>query len=157
MSALSWGKPSQFQTCKLQNGELPAAPDWKDLPIPKEGTLTLTPTEGTETLATEEGGDIVDARYGKTTYIVEWDEFVKKGDTASFEDEDGVVEGEHALRWLPEDDENEGVLIDRAKVIRTDTFNVADGKLRHYKFKVLKPAKGKSVKPYLKAGTPAGS
>lgn len=156
MSALSWGKPSQFQTCPLVDGKLPATPDWKDLPNPKEGTLTLTPTEGTETLATEEGGEIVDARYGKTTYVVEWDEFVKKGDIASFEDVDGVVDGEHALRWLPEDEDNEGVLIDRSKVIRTDTFTVADGKLRHYKFKVLKPASGKSVKPYFKDGAAAG-
>lgn len=150
MAQLGWGKPSQFQAALLVNGELPATPEWKDLPIPKEDSLQLTPTEGTETTATEEGGDIVDVRYGKTTYVVEWDEFVKKGDTASFEDEDGIVAGEYALRWLPEDADCEGVLIDRSKCIATHNYNAKDGKLRHYKFKVMKPKAGKSVKPYFK-------
>lgn len=144
---LSWGKPTAFEKSTSSNGV--AGTDWSSLPIPKEDSLTLTATEGDEVTATEEGGDIVDVRHKKTTYVLEWDEFVRKGDTPSFEDNDGVVEGEFALRITPEDANNEGILIDRSTIVRTDSYTTADGILRHYKANVLKPASGKSVKPYL--------
>lgn len=150
MAILAWGK-GLLETCALgANGALPATPTWKPIDTPKEGTLKLTPTAGQETNATEEGGDIVDSRKGKTTYTLEFDLFVKKGVNRPWDDNDGLITGEHAFRYTPEDDTTEGFLIDRSTVSCEENFAAADGKLLHYVARCLKPATGKTVKPYTK-------
>lgn len=145
MAVLSWGK-CKIETTPSTNG----APTntWKVLDTPKEDTTKVTPTAGTETTATEEGGDVVDVRYGKTTYQLEFDIFVKKGGTRPFEDNDGLIAGEHAFRITPEDEECEGCQIDRSVVRCEESFTTADGKMLHYVAKCLKPASGKTLKPY---------
>ena len=45
--------------------------------------------------------------------------FVKKGTERPFEDNDGLIAGEHAFRITPEDEECEGAQIDRS-VVRCD-------------------------------------
>lgn len=147
MSQLSWGKPT-IEFASSTKGA--PAETWKAIDTPKEDTTKLTPTAGTEKTATEEGGDLVDSRTGKNTFQFEFDLFVKKGGTRPFEDVDGVISGEFAFRLTPEDDENEGFQIDRSTVRCEESYAAADGKLLHYVVKVLKPATGKSVKPYTK-------
>lgn len=151
MSLLSWGK------CLIEHATstkgVPAEA-WTATDTPKEDTTKLTPTAGTEKTATEEGGDLVDSRTGKNTYQFEFDLFVKKGVKRPFEDNDGVISGEHAFRVTPEDEECEGIQIDRSTVRCEESYSTAEGKLLHYVTKVLKPATGKSVKPYTKT-TPA--
>lgn len=153
MSVLSWGK------CKIEttpstnvapstNGAPGTA--WKELPVPKEDTTKITPTAGTEKTATEEGGELVDVRYGKNSYTLEFDIFVKKGEERPFEDNDGLISGEHAFRITPEDEECEGSLIDRSVVRCDESFSTAEGKMLHYVARCLKPATGKTVKPYTK-------
>ena len=95
----------------------------------------------------------MDSRTGKNTYQFEFDLFVKKGGTRPFEDVDGVISGEHAFRVTPEDEECEGFQIDRSTVRCEESYSTADGKLLHYVAKVLKPATGKSVKPYTKTAS----
>lgn len=145
MAILSWGK------CKLQHSDstdgTPGS-NWTDWDCPKEDTTQLTPTAGNETTANEEGGDIIDVRYGKTTYELTFTLFVKKGSTRPVEDTDGVISGEHAFRIIPEDEACEGIQIDRCKLRVEENFTTADGKTLVYTAKVLKPATGKSVKPY---------
>lgn len=151
MSVLSWGK-GLLETCESVNGA-PASSDpaWVAIDTPKENTLKLTPTAGQEVTATEEGGDIVDSRTGKTTWILEFDLFVKKGVDRPWDDDDGIITGEHAFRYTPEDDTTEGFLIDRSTVKCEESYTTADGKLLHYTARVLKPKTGKSLKKYLKA------
>lgn len=147
MSQLSWGK------CiieKATSTKGTPAEQWTAIDTPKEDTTKLTPTAGTEKTATEEGGDLVDSRTGKNTYQFEFDLFVKKGGTRPFEDADGVIAGEWAFRLTPEDEETEGFQIDRSTVRCEESYSTADGKMLHYVVKVLKPATGKSVKPYTK-------
>lgn len=150
MSVLSWGK-GLLESCESVGGE-PASsnPAWKAIDTPKENTLKLTPTAGQEVTATEEGGDIVDSRTGKTTWILEFDLFVKKGVDRPWDDDDGIITGEHAFRYTPEDDTTEGFLIDRSTVKCEESYTTADGKLLHYTARVLKPKTGKSLKKYLK-------
>ena len=95
---------------------------------------------------------MIDVRYGKTTYELTFTLFVKKGSKRPVDDTDGVITGEHAFRVIPEDETCEGIQIDRCKLRVEENYTTADGKTLVYTAKVLKPATGKSVKPYT-AGT----
>ena len=152
MATISWGKPSLFQTATSVDGAPAAAADWKDIEIPKEGTLQIQVTEGSAQTVTEEGGGIVDVRFNANTYELQFTEFVKKGKTPVFEDKDGLVAGEHAFRFLPEDDTCEGRQIDCSVVRVIETFTTAEGILRLHKAQGKKPKTGNTVKPYKKAG-----
>jgi len=153
MSVLSWGK------CTIQKATSSSGTpgsSWTAIDTPKEDSTKLTPTAGTEKTATEEGGGIVDAMNGKTTYVLEFDLFVKKGGSRPFEDVDGVVAGEHAFRVIPEDNECEGIQIDRAIVRIEENYSTAEGKILHHVCRCLKPASGKTVKPYTASTSGAG-
>lgn len=147
MALLSWGKPL-IEKADSTDGA-PGA-QWDAIDTPKDGTTKLTPTAGTETEAVEEGGDVVDARTGKNKYQFEFDLFVKKGKTRPWEDNDGIISGEHAIRVTPEDEDCEGIQIDRCTIRVEENYTTADGILLHYVCKVLKPKTGKMVKPYTK-------
>lgn len=147
MSILSWGK-CLIEHSTSTNGA--PSTDWTAIDTPKEDTTKLTPSAGTEVNATEEGGEIVDSRTGKNTYLFEFDLFVKKGKERPFEDNDGIIAGEHAFRLTPEDEDCEGLQIDRATVRVEESYSTADGKMLHYVVRCLKPATGKTVKPYTK-------
>lgn len=147
MSQLSWGKCTIEKATSTKGTP---AEQWTAIDTPKEDTTKLTPTAGTEKTATEEGGDLVDSRTGKNTYQFEFYLFVKKGGTRPFVDVDGVIAGEWGFRLTPEDEETEGFQIDRSTVRCEESYSTADGKMLHYVVKVLKPATGKSVKPYTK-------
>lgn len=154
MAVISWGKPSLFETTPSIDGAPAASAKWTSIETPKENTLKIGVTAGSETTATEEGGGLVDIRFNANTYTLEFDEFVKKGKTSIFEDVDGVIAGEHAFRFLPEDDTCEGRHIERATVRVEETFTTADGIIRHYVARCLKPKTGNTVKKYTKT-TPA--
>lgn len=149
MAILSWGK-GILETTPSKDGAPETGATWNAIDTPKTDTLKLTATAGTETTAQEEGGDVVDSRIGKTTYQLEWDNFVKKGTNLPFEDNDGIITGEHAFRYIPEDDTTEGFLIERGMIHAEVSYSTADGKLVHYVVKCLKPKTGKTVKEYTK-------
>lgn len=149
MAELSWGKPT-IETTTSSGGAPGAAAAWREVDTPKENTTKLTPTAGTETEAIEEGGDIVDARTAKNKYQFEFDLFVKKGKKRPWDDDDGIIEGEHAFRVTPEDEDCEGIQIDRCKLRVEESYATADGIMLHYVAKLLKPKTGKKVKSYYK-------
>lgn len=153
MSVLSWGKPG-IETTTSTNGAPAASATWTAIDTPKDTTTKLNPTAGTETEALEEGGDLVDSRTGKNKYQFEFDHFVKKGKKRPWEDNDGIIAGEHAFRLTPEDPDCEGILIDRCTLRVEESYTTADGIMLHYVAKVLKPKEGKMVKPYFKNGNP---
>jgi hypothetical protein len=82
---------------------------------------------------------------------MEFDLFVKKGVDRPFDDNDGIITGEHAFRVIPEDESCEGIQIDRATVRVEVSYTSADGILLHYVIRPLKPKTGKTVKPYYKS------
>lgn len=155
MATISWGKPSEFQTTPSVDRAPVASAKWEDIETPKDGTLQINVTEGSEVTALEEGGGLVDIRYNANTYELTFTEFVKKGKKPIFEDVDGVVAGEHAFRFLPEDDECEGRQIDCSIVRVVETFTTADGILRQYKARAKKPKTGNTVKKYIKEASEA--
>ena len=147
MAILSWGK------CTIEHSTSTAgAPgtNWTAIDTPRLDSTKLTPTAGQTTDAQEEGGEIVDSRTGKTTYELDWYNFVKKGGTRPFTDTDGVIAGEYAIRITPEDEACEGIQIDRCTLRVEEEYTTADGKLLHYFAKCLKPASGQTIKPYTK-------
>jgi hypothetical protein len=150
MAILSWGKPL-IETTASVDGAAGGSAVWTAIDTPKEDTTKLTTTAGTDVEAVEEGGEVVDKRKGKNKYTFEFDLFVKKGVDLPFEDEDGVISGEHCIRLTPEDDTCKGILIDRCTLSVEENYSVKDGKIKHYVATVLKPKTGKMVKEYTKA------
>lgn len=149
MAILSWGKPT-IETTASTDGAPGSSASWTTIDTPKDGTTQLTTTAGTETEAVEEGGEVVDSRTGKNKYQLEFDLFIKKGVDLPFDDTDGVIAGEHAIRVTPEDDTCKGILIDRCTIRAEHSYTTADGVIIKYICKVLKPKTGKMVKEYKK-------
>lgn len=155
MAILSWGK-GLLETATSTNGTAPTGTSgWKPIDTPKKDTLKITPTKGEEQIAQEEGGDEVDSRVGANSYQLEFDLFVKKGKSRPWDDTDGIITGEHAFRYTPEDEDTEGFLIDRSSVSCEESYSTAEGKMLHYSARILKPATGKKLKPYYKNGAPS--
>ena len=75
---------------------------------------------------------------------------MKKGVKRPWEDNDGIIAGEHAIRLTPEDEDCEGIQIDRCSLRVEESYTTADGIMLHYVAKVLKPKEGKMVKSYFK-------
>lgn len=135
-----------IETTPCTDGAIPGTPSWKALHTPKDGTTKLTQTAGQTTDYLEEGGDIVDTRTAKSTGTLEWDEYVKKGETPDFTDDNGIVAGEHAFRVTStEDPDVPSILITRASLSVTVSYSTTDGILRHHVARILKPATGATV------------
>lgn len=155
MAQLSWGKPSiEFGKCGA-DGAAPTT--WDKLAFdPVENSTKLTPTKGEKKEAKVEGGENEAVKYGKNTYVFEFEVRGAKGRTKPIPDSDGVVEGEYAVRLTPEDPTVEGILIDKSTVSVEETFDTAEGKKWKYTFDVLKPTTGNQVKPYTAPAVPEG-
>lgn len=148
MAILSWGKC--FLTHATSIDGVPTSA-WGGVDIPKEGTTKLNTEAGAEDTATKEGGDTVDTKLRRNTYVLEFDIFVKKGQLRPFSDDDGNIVGEHAFRISPEGENCEGIQIDRCTLRVEESYTTAEGKMLHYVARVLRPAEGKSIKPYTDA------
>lgn len=146
---IGWGKP-KIKTTRSVGGRPTGA--WREIDTPKKGTTKLEPKEGDDVEALDEGEDVVAARSGKVTHTLEFELFVKKGMPRPFDDEDGVIKGEHAFCVIPEDEECEGILIERSKVRVAKRFSSEEGVMLRYVAKCLKPAEGKMVKEYFANG-----
>lgn len=145
MATIPWGKPT-IKVAQSING-VPVG-DWRTLDTPKEGTTQLNTTAGDKKEAKEEGGKVVDVKYTANNYELEMQLFVKKGMALPFEDNDGLIDGEHAVRLIPEDPSCEGFQIDKSTVRCELTYSSEEGSLLKYVFSALKPAEGNTIKPY---------
>ncbi len=148
MPILSWGKC--FITHATSIDGVPTSA-WGGVDIPKQDTTKLNTAAGAEDTARKEGGETVDAKLRKNTYQLEFDIFVKKGQLRPFSDDDGNIVGEHAFRISPEGENCEGIQIDRCTLRVEESYSTAEGKLLHYVAKILRPAEGKSIKPWTDA------
>lgn len=149
MAVLSWGKPT-VEIVLSNAGAIPATPVWVALPDIKDGSSKLTPTKGTKLTATAEGGDLVDVRYPKNSFAFECEVFVKKGDTRPIADADGLIIPSYCIRLTPEDNTQEGWIMENTSVSCDESWSSAEGKMLKYTFEGLKPATGNMLKPYTK-------
>ena len=145
MSVLAWNY-GKFETVESEGGEPKAASQWTKIDVPKKDSLKVEPKEGETKEALDEQGNIVDSKTTPATYEITWEMFVKKGVEPPFDGADGVIAGEHAFRFTPDDPTCKGWRVDRATVSATISFSTSEGTLYKYKAKVLKPKTGKAFK-----------
>lgn len=145
MAVLAWNY-GKFETAESEGGEPKAASPWTKIDVPKKDSLKVDPKEGETKEALDEQGNIVDSKTTPATYEITWEMFVKKGVEPPFDGEEGVIAGEHAFRFTPDDPTCKGWIVDRATVSATISFSTSEGTLYKYKAKVLKPKTGKAFK-----------
>jgi len=145
MAVLAWNY-GKFETVESEGGEPKAASQWTQIDVPKKDSLKVDPKEGETKEALDEQGNIVDSKTTPATYEITWEMFVKKGVEPPFDGEDGVIAGEHAFRFTPDDPACKGWRVDRATVSAAISFSTSEGTLYKYKAKVLKPKAGKAFK-----------
>lgn len=145
MSVLAWNY-GKFETVESEGGEPKAASQWTQIDVPKKDSLKVEPKEGETKEALDEQGNIVDSKTTPATYEITWEMFVKKGVEPPFDGADGVIAGEHAFRFTPDDPTCKGWRVDRATVSATISFSTSEGALYKYKAKVLKPKAGNAFK-----------
>lgn len=142
---LGWGKCNIYRKNSV-NGA-PANGEWTKLPTPRENTTQVATAQGTDLEAKIEGGEIIDRLPGKNTYTLEWEEFVEKGQSPSFTDNDGVVSGNYALKAVPDEDEAcPGIQIDNCTIKAEIVYSTNDALRVKYSATALKPASGNAVK-----------
>lgn len=145
MAILSWGKCFISHATSIDGVPTSA---WGGIDTPKENSTKLNTSAGVESTLNREGGEAVAARLSRNAYQLEFDIFVKKGRLRPFSDDDGNIVGEHAFRVNPIGENCEGIQIDRCALIVEESYSTSEGIMLHYVAKVLKPAEGKSIKPY---------
>lgn len=145
MAVLTWGIGS-FEHKDSVNGEPKAEGAWEKIDIPTQDSLKVETKEGETIEAKDEAGNIVDSRTSPSSYEITFDLFVKKGVALPFTDKDGIIDGEHAFRYIPEDPTCEGWQADRTTVSSTILFSTKEGAKYRYKVKVLKPKTGNAFK-----------
>ncbi|MDR1974833.1 MAG: hypothetical protein LBQ31_09235 [Bacteroidales bacterium] len=145
MSTISWGKP-KLEIAPVTNGVIG---DYTELPTPVKDSTQLTTEQGEKLEAPLEGGELYDVRHDKNKYTLVFELYRGKTSTKPVEDNDGIIEGEYAIRLTPEDPTNPGFLMPRCSVSVTDTWASNIGYKWQYTFEALKPADGgKMLQPY---------
>ncbi len=148
MAVLSWGTPT-IEYVKLEEGEMPSSPSWTPITLKiKEGTTQLITNKGTKREAIAEGGDIVDIRYTKNTYTLDFELYLAKGTSLPIAHEDGVINDEYAVRLTPEDASIPGFMFNKARVSVEHSWTSEDGELVKYSFDALKPTAGNMLQPF---------
>lgn len=145
MAVLTWGIGS-FEHKDSVGGEPKAEGAWDKIDIPTQDSLKVETKEGETIEAKDEAGNVVDSRTTPSSYEITFDLFVKKGVALPFTDKDGIIDGEHAFRYIPEDPTCEGWQADRTTVSSSILFSTKEGAKYRYKVKVLKPKTGNAFK-----------
>ena len=144
---LSWGKP-KIEVCQCVGG-VPVGATWRQIDTPKEDTTNFSCSEGEKKEAKEEGGARRDVAYKTYDGELKYDIFVEKGKAFPFVENDGIVEGEIAVRITPEDPTCIGIQLDCTTVYVLPEYTSADGILLHITHSMLKPASGRMVKYHI--------
>lgn len=145
MAVLTWGIGS-FEHKDSVGGAPKAEGAWDKIDIPTQDSLKVETKEGETIEAKDEAGNVVDSRTTPSSYEITFDLFVKKGVALPFTDKNGIIDGEHAFRYIPEDPTCEGWQADRTTVSSTILFSTKEGAKYRYKVKVLKPKTGNAFK-----------
>lgn len=143
MAVIGWGQPKIYISPLDTQGN---PTKWTLVPTPAEGTTELATEKGDKQEAKLEGGANEDVRYSKNTYSLSFTLRMSKGRSKLIEDEDGIISANYAVALIPEDEEVNGIMIDKAQVSVEDTWSAEEGGQWTYTFDALQPAKGTQVK-----------
>ena len=144
MGQLSW-RFGSLQTKVSEGGEPKPGVAWDNIPTPKDKTLRTSSQAGQRTEAYNEKGELVDAKQMPATEKIEFQIFVAKGEKIPFKDKRGIVGGEHALRFIPDDPTCIGWQADRVGVTVLKSSDLETGILFQYEGLVYTDAKGEGI------------
>lgn len=135
---LSWGKPT-IKIAPITNNVIG---EWVTLSTPVENSTKLTPTKGAKMEAKIEGGANEAVKYKRNTYALEFEIRQMDDRVKPLADLDGVIDGEYAVRIIPENVAAIGKEIHRANVSCEDSWDSENGAKWKYTFDVLEPTDG---------------
>lgn len=144
MSELSW-RFGSLQKKISEGGKPKPGEAWDDIPTPKDKTLRTSSQAGERTEAKNEKGELVDAKQMPATEKIEFQLFVAKGKKIPFKDKRGIVGGEYALRFIPDDPTCIGWQADRVGITVLKSSDMETGILFHYEGTVYTDAKGDGI------------
>ena len=144
MAELSW-RFGSLQTKVSEGGKPKTGVAWDSIPTPKDKTLKTSSQAGARTEARNEKGELVDAKQMPASEKIEFQLFVAKGEKIPFKDQRGIVGGEHALRFIPDDPTCMGWQADRVGVTVLKSSDMETGILFHYEGTVYTDAKGDGI------------
>lgn len=113
-------------------------------PTPVEGSTSLSTTKGDKKEAKIEGGANEGVKYGRNSYMLEFNIRRVKGRTFPVTDLDGVVDGMFKVTVIPEDESAPGVQIKCGVVSTEDGFDTTEGGTIKFTVDSLIPEDGKS-------------
>ena len=144
MGQLSW-RYGSLQTKVSEDGKPKPGVTWDNIPTPKDKTLKTSSQAGERIEAKNEKGEIVDAKQMPASEKIEFQIFVSKGGEIPFKDKRGVVGGEHALRFIPDDPTCIGWQADRVGITVLKSSDMETGILFQYEGIVYTDAKGEGI------------
>jgi len=144
MASLSW-RFGSLQKKISEGGKPKPGEAWDNIPTPKDKTLRTSSQAGQRTEAYNEKGELVDAKQMPATEKIEFQIFVAKGEKIPFKDKRGIVGGEHALRFIPDDPTCMGWQADRVGITVLKSSDMETGILFHYEGLVYTDAKGEGI------------
>lgn len=144
MSELSW-RFGSLQKKISEGGKPKSGEAWDDIPTPKDKTLRTSSQAGERIEAKNEKGELVDAKQMPATEKIEFQLFVAKGKKIPFKDKRGIVGGEYALRFIPDDPTCIGWQADRVGITVLKSSDMETGILFHYEGTVYTDEKGDGI------------
>lgn len=144
MGQLSW-RFGSLQTKVSEDGKPKTGVAWDNIPTPKDKTLKTSSQAGERTEAKNEKGELVDAKQMPASEKIEFQLFVAKGEKIPFKDKRGIVGGEHALRFIPDDPTCIGWQADRVGITVLKSSDMETGILFQYEGLVYTDAKGEGI------------
>ena len=144
MGQLSW-RYGSLQTKVSEDGKPKPGVTWDNIPTPKDKTLKTSSQAGERIEAKNEKGEIVDAKQMPASEKIEFQIFVSKGGKIPFKDKRGVVGGEHALRFIPDDPTCIGWQADRVGITVLKSSDMETGILFQYEGIVYTDAKDEGI------------
>lgn len=140
-NSFNWGKPTLF----IKNLSI-AGSKFKKLPTPIEDSTELTPNEGEKIDGTVEGGEIEVSRTKKSTYEFGYNIRKLAGRKPPFKTVDGVTNHEFAILLMPEDNNADGIYIERSAARVAEPYTPGEGGRWNVLHSALKPTSGNTVK-----------
>lgn len=148
MSKLKWGAPKIEIATIASNGTIGT---YAVVANVKKDTFNLNIPKGNKITALGVGGKVVDVRFEVGEVTVTFDVFAKSNAAKPIADNDGIIAGNFAIRWTPEDPTLKGYVLPLTVASCETVSNEAEGEIWKYTFEGLQPASGNIVQEYTPA------
>lgn len=138
-----WGKCSIYTSLLGPSGDPTVWHKWTE---PAENSTKVASSKGEKRELKVEGGETEAVRYGANSYTAEAEFRIGNDTSLPIEHNDGVVNGEFAMRIVGDNPAARGVRIDRCVLSIEESADMQEGMKVKLVADVLKPKAGNSVK-----------